>query len=233
MERMECGLRELKFASSGGSMTFTGYGAVFGNIDAYGDVIAPGAFADTLADTRKSGNWPALLLQHGGGFLGGSAEDMTPIGVITDLSEDGHGLKMDAKLADTARGRDAYTLMKMEPRPAINGLSIGYIAKESVPRSKPEEPRRTLKRIDLIEVSLVTFPANGKARVGSVKSINEIEDLSGIESFLREVGGISRSEAKALCSRMLGLARREVANPDDSAALLASLKRRADLLLAA
>ena len=72
---------ELKLAPSDtGEMSFSGYGAVFGNIDSYGDVIQPGAFADTLAASKQSNQWPAMLLQHGG-FLG-AADDMTPIGSI-------------------------------------------------------------------------------------------------------------------------------------------------------
>ena len=40
-------------------------------------------------------------MQHGG--YGMTAEDMTPIGVWTDLSEDGNGLRVAGKLADTPR----------------------------------------------------------------------------------------------------------------------------------
>jgi HK97 family phage prohead protease len=199
INHMACSLREIKVA--GDDMTFEGYGAVFGNVDSYGDVIAPGAFAAYLADV-KSGkqNWPAMLSQHGG--FGLSSDDMTPVGVWVDLAEDGHGLKVTGKLADTPRGRELHQLMKMEPRPAIDGLSIGYIAKEWEPRSKPEDPRRTLKRIDLMEISPVTFPANGKARVSAVKSIEDLTKLSEIEDYLREAGGFSRNEAKAIIARI-------------------------------
>jgi len=110
MERMVCGITALK-AAGDGEMTFSGYGAVTGNIDAYGDVIAPGAFADTLAQSQKTGIYPSMLSQHGG--AGMSADDMTPVGVWTNLSEDGNGLLVEGKLADTQRGRDLYTLMKM------------------------------------------------------------------------------------------------------------------------
>ena len=122
MERMSCHLGELKFAG-GDSMSFEGYGAVFGNVDAYGDVIEPGAFANYLAGVKNGANqWPAMLLQHGG--YGMTAEDMTPIGVWTQLAEDGKGLLVAGKLANTPRGQEIYALMKMEPRPAIDGLSI-------------------------------------------------------------------------------------------------------------
>lgn len=98
-------LTEFKFAPpDSGLMEFSGYGAVFNDIDSYGDVIEPGAFSRFLADV-KSGlqNWPAMLLQHGGIDL--TAESMTPIGSWIHLSEDNNGLKVVGQLAPTTRGR--------------------------------------------------------------------------------------------------------------------------------
>lgn len=206
MDRFNCGLIELKFAepdAKGGTdtMTFTGYGAVFGNVDAGGDLIEPGAFAAFLADMKAGKQaWPAMMSQHGA--MGLTAEDLTPIGVWTDFAEDGHGLKVAGQFADTPRGREMYALMKMQPRPAIDGLSIGYIAKEAIPRSSPDEPRRRLKRIDLIEISPVTRPMNGKARVTGVKSLDDLTTITEIEDYLREAGGFSRNEAKTLIARI-------------------------------
>ena len=223
IERASFGLRELKLApEESKDMTFEGYGAVFGNVDSYGDVIQPGAFAESLAAAAKSGVWPAMLLQHGGWGMG--AEDMTPIGIWTSLAEDGVGLKVTGKLADTARGREAYALLKMDPRPAISGLSIGYIPKEWAQRSKPEEPRRTLKKVDLLEVSLVTFPANGKARISAVKSLEEIASLADAEAFLREVGGLSKSQAVAFIARVKAASGR--GDPDLEQELRESLAKR-------
>ena len=199
MEHKIIALSEIKFAEGDGvlAMEFAGYGAVFNNIDAYGDMILPGAFADTLAESQKSGHWPVMLSQHGG--MGLTSEDMTPVGVWTHMAEDGIGLKMTGVLADTQRGRELYTLMKMKPRPAIDGLSIGYIAKESSPRTKPEEPRRTLKKIHLIETSPVTFPANGKARVTDVKSEGFTE--RNFEHFLMRDAEMTRTEARVVINQ--------------------------------
>ena len=118
MERASFGLREVKFdAGAESTMTFKGYGAVFGNVDAYGDVISPGAFADTLAASHKTGQWPAMLLQHGGWGMG--SEDMTPIGIWTELSEDGHGLISDpsqtARLAGAGGGACAVRQLLTAP----------------------------------------------------------------------------------------------------------------------
>jgi len=191
MERMTVPLCEIKF-SSDAAMEFSGYGAVFGNVDAYGDVIAPGAFAETLHKATKSGHWPAMLSQHGA--MGLTAEDMTPVGVWTTLAEDGKGLVAEGVLAPTPRGQELHALMKMKPRPAIDGLSISFIAKRWTPRTKPDEPRRVLHEIDLIEISPVTFPANGKARVTGVKSLGDNE--RDIERWLMQDAGLSRKDAR-------------------------------------
>ena len=220
--QLSCSLREVKLApgDTAEAMTFSGYGAVFGNIDAGGDVIAEGAFSDTLRAVKSGGEWPAMLLQHGGL----SAEDKTPIGIWTTLEEDATGLKVSGTLADTPRGREVYGLLKMQPRPAITGLSIGYIPKDWTPRSKPDDPKRTLKKVDLIEVSLVTFPANAKARIASVKSEVTIRDA---ERALRDIG-FSQSESKKILSggyRSLGSARDALEADGIDSSLNALLKK--------
>ena len=211
MQRFDCAFApEIKID---GEMVFNGYGAVFGNTDSYGDVIQAGAFSESLRKSKTSGQWPAMLSQHGG-FMG-SADDMMPIGVWTDMAEDGKGLWVEGKFAPTPRGQEAYALLKMTPRPALNGLSIGFQAKEYTMGTKPSEPRRTLKNIDLIEVSLVTNPANPKARVLNVKSIDELLTLSEAEDILRDAG-FSRKDACAFVSKIKRLS---VQSDSEAAAL--------------
>lgn len=206
-------LCEIKFDASTDdsetkARTFSGYGAAFNNIDAYGDVIVPGAFAEFLSDAKLGKQpWPSMLSQHGA--MGVTADDMTPIGVWQDIGEDGAGLRVTGQLADTRRGIEIDTLMRMTPRPAIDGLSIGYIPKKYEPRSKPEDPRRRLTQIDLVEISLVTFPANRNARISSIKAIAEMGSMTEIEDLLRDAGGFSRSEAKSIIAKIRGADLRE------------------------
>lgn len=221
VDYVECGFIELKFDGGGDAVTgmrFQGYGAVFGNVDGGGDLIEPGAFSQFLADVKNGQQyWPAMLSQHGG--MGLTAEDMTPVGIWHNLAEDGKGLLSDGEFADTARGTELYKLAKMSPRPALNGLSIGYVAKESIPRSRPEDPRRRLKRIDLIEISPVTFPMNRKARIESVKGGLSI---TAAEVALRDAG-FSRREAKAILAdgfKGLTAGPRDAGGLGDIAALL-------------
>lgn len=196
---------EVKFADdSGATGTFEGYGAVFGNLDSYGDVIQKAAFKDTLKEWKKAKRLPPMLVQHGGWMM--TDQDALPVGKWMEMEEDDHGLKVKGRLInlDTESGKRIYGAMR---EGVLDGMSIGYRAKEFAVGTKPEEPRRTLKKIDLVELSVVTFPANGAARVSQVKSADElkveIKKLADLADFLREVGGLSKSAAEAVCSNFL------------------------------
>jgi len=216
MERIE-----IKFAADEVTAKgeFSGYGAVFGNVDSYGDVIAPGAFKSTLADWKQTGKLPPMLLQHGG--MGLTDSDQMPIGKWTKMAEDDRGLYAEGKLInlDTERGKTVYGALS---EGVLDGLSIGYRAKEFTLRTAPEDPRRTLKSVDLVELSIVTFPANGKARISAVKAASEITTPREFERFLRDVGGFSHAQAKAIA-----VAGFKAMDPrDEDGADLAALVRR-------
>ena len=66
--------------------------------------------------------------------------------------------------------RGEYSLMKMEPRPALDGLSIGYLPKLFTMHRKTDQALRTLRSVRLIEVSLVSSPSNKLATVQHVKT---------------------------------------------------------------
>lgn len=189
---------EVKFATDGQPGLFEGYAAIFGNLDAYGDVIQNGAFKDTLRDWKKEKRLPPMLVQHGGWMVTDS--DGLPVGKWTAMAEDTTGLAVEGRLInlDTERGKSIHGAMK---EGVLDGLSIGYRAKEFALGTKPDEPRRTLKKVDLVEVSVVTFPANGKARVSAVKSADQIKTIREFEDFLRDEGGYSHAAAKAIAAR--------------------------------
>lgn len=190
---------------------FSGYGSVFGIVDTYDEVVAPGAFADSLA-----GRMPSLLWQHR------SAE---PIGVYTTVKEDSVGLYVEGKLATkTARGIEAYELLKMG---AVTGLSIGFISRED--SYDRVSGIRTLKKVDLWEVSLVTFPANDASRISSVKSIDTIQTFAQAEAYLRDSGGLSRREAVAVVARIKSL--HGQSESDGLGELAALIQRNTSVLL--
>lgn len=167
--------------------TFEGYGSVFGNKDLGNDVIEAGAFAKSLK--RRKPHNVKLLYQH--------KSDM-PIGVFDEIREDDHGLVVKGRLAlKTQAGAEAYELLKMG---ALDGLSIGFRVNPKEVSYDKRGNKRIIKEVDLMEVSLVTFPMNPQATVRSVKG----EDITirEWEKGLRDAFQLSRSEAK-MCAKAL------------------------------
>lgn len=186
---------------------FHGYGSVFHVKDAHGEKVAPGCFSESLARHKAAGTMPALLWQH---------RPDEPCGVYTDMREDSKGLKVSGQLAlQTQRGAEAFAFLKMG---AVSGLSIGF-------RTELDDWTggiRTLKKVDLLEVSIVTFPSNDIARVEAVKSIQSIRQA---EETLRDAG-FSRSEAATFISRIKSLNPRDVEQDTKLKAIFAALKKR-------
>lgn len=173
---------------------FSGYLSVFGNVDGGGDIVAPGAFAETLSAWKRKGALPPILWQHRSG---------EPIGPFTEMKEDANGLFVRGQLLinDIARAKEAYALLKSK---TISGMSIGYITRDdSYDRLTGIT---TLKQVDLMEGSLVTFPMNTLAGVNAVKSqIDNLESLADAERFLRDAGGLSKAQATAFIGRIKSL----------------------------
>lgn len=154
--------------------------SAFGKVDSYGDTVAPGAYAKSLARIAASGRRLPLLYQH---------DVHRPIGVWTELKETPEGLVGSAQL--TMGTRDAQEAHALARDGALTGISIGY----RVPTggSRDVGGVQHLSEIDLREASLVTFPADDHARVRAVKAIASARDIA---ELLRE-GGLSGRQAKA------------------------------------
>ena len=160
---------------------FEGYGSVFGNKDLGNDVIEKGAFTKSIK--RRTNKGIKLLYQH--------KSDM-PIGVFDEIREDDHGLVVKGRLAlKTQAGAEAYELLKMG---ALDGLSIGFRVNPSEVSYDKRNNKRMIKEVDLMEVSLVTFPMNPQATVRSVKG--EQYSIREWEKGLRDAFNLSRSESK-------------------------------------
>lgn len=201
----------LQIKAAGDDGTVEGYGSVFGVRDNYDDVIAKGAFIQSLKDHKAAGTMPAMLWQH---------DADKPIGVWTEMVEDEKGLRIKGQLAmETVKGKEAHALLKMG---ALNGLSIGFMSKEWAYDRDTEV--RTLTAIDLWEVSLVTFPANEKARVTNVKSADELQAPKDAEKVLRDAG-FSKSDATAFVSRVMRMGEVRRDSVDSTVAAMKSADR--------
>ena len=146
-----------------------GLASTFGNIDRVGDIISKGAFLQTLAKRK-----PKLLNQH---------DIRHPIGVIDMAAEVEEGLYIKARMPKAnSMVMDMLPLLKMG---ALGDFSIGFnvIDSETTP-----DGNRVIKEIDLWEVSIVTIPANPKAKITSVKKLEDkdinIIDAEKAESIL-------------------------------------------------
>lgn len=131
--------------------TIVGYASTFGPPpDSVGDIVERGAFRDSIASRPTV----PLLWAHDVKELLGSAT----------LAENIRGLAFRGKISDTRRGRDVLALLKDG---ALTGVSFGYDVRQSHPGYGRDGVARYLDAIDLLEVSLVCFPANPRARVAS------------------------------------------------------------------
>lgn len=171
---------EVKFSADSGM--FEGYASIFDQIDSDGDRIEKGAFIESLKSKL-----PAMLWQH---------NMKEPIGKFTHVEEDDVGLYVKGHLAQEGRGREAYSLLKMG---AINGLSVGFVCQQAV---RDKKDVRVIKQADLVEISLVTFPANAAARVSVLKNKKMATDqppvtLREFEKMLRK-NGYSKRVAKSI-----------------------------------
>src|SRR5690606_15855499 len=176
--------------------TFEGYGSVVGNVDSYGETVMPGAFVERLARHKREGTNVLMLWNH---------DSREPIGVWEDIAEDAIGLWVKGRfLLEIQRAREVHALAKNK---AIGGLSIGYREMET----EPDGNIRLLKKLELYEISPVTFPANRRARNESVKSermdefARRLRDgdpmpIKEFEDILRE-SGVPKSMAIAIASQ--------------------------------
>lgn len=167
---------ELKALNDDG--TFSGYAAIFGNVDLDGEVIERGSLKEIK---RNDDGKVVVLWQH-------NMRD--PIGVA-DVTEDQKGLRFEGALVledPTARKARAHMLAK-----SVRGMSIGFDTLKDEMRNGV----RHVQELRLWEISLVTFGANPVAGVEQVKQAGQIDDVRECEEYLRDVG-FSRSKAKAM-----------------------------------
>lgn len=167
-------IQETKADDKGG-LTISGYGAYFGNIDSYGDIIEPGAFSKTLIERKDR---IAFCYQH---------DIWNPIGKIQEISEDEKGLKITVKLSDAEK--DIQTKIR---EGILKEMSIGYRTVNSRQEVRNEQQVNILTEIKLIEVSLVTVAANPLAVIESIKS--DIERFEFVNNEFDRVLAIVKNE---------------------------------------
>ena len=202
---------EIKLKSDG--THFAGYASTFGGVDAYGDTIKRGAYAETLA----AHGMPKMFVQHDSRSL--------PIGKWLSAKEDERGLAVEGEFTPgMLRAEEVRAALR---HGTVDGLSIGYMLKKS--DYEETAAGRIINNVSkLLEISIVTFPADGAARVdtSSVKAedIEQLETIRDFERFLRDVGAFDQVTAKRLVAKLRAIpAQRDVG--EEGAKAVADLSR--------
>lgn len=139
----------------------SGYASVFGNVDDGGDVVEPGAFAESIADGVGR---VKILALHNDCWL--------PVGRPMVLREDTKGLYFEAKISDTSLGRDVKTLLRDR---VLTEFSIGY---DPIEFEYDAAGVRHLRKVKLWEISVVTWAMNPEATVTDYKTKKTTEEVN-------------------------------------------------------
>lgn len=167
------------------SGVFSGYGAVFSNIDSGGDIIEPGAFTKTIAEGVGRVK-----------ILSGHNESLLPIGIPLELREDAKGLFIKAKISDTTLGKDVKILIQDG---VLCELSIGY---DPVTFEYDAEGIRHLKEVKLWEISVVTWAMNEEAVITDYKGG---EVAAQVEAMTQDVVTDIKAGRKISAARLKAL----------------------------
>lgn len=186
-----------------GSGGFTGYAATFDREpDSYGDVVAKGAFADTLKAWEESGRPVPLLYGH-------NMEDPDyNIGTAV-LSEDDTGLLATATFDGTPKAQRVRELVKSG---RLRKMSFAYDVVDEAPvELEGGVKANELRKLDLYEVSVVLVPANSHAEIVEAKSRAKYgatiskaagEEIKAAVESLETIKKEAASAAKALSALM-------------------------------
>lgn len=185
--------------------TFSGWAST-ASLDSYGTILAPGAFDESLAAHARAGTMPAMLAQHRWGDVLGRWR------LIERREQNGvQGLFCAGAFElETQLGREYNALIRPDPAPALNGLSVGF--EPDWDAVEWVDDVLVFHKAKLWEISVVTFPANEEARIENARVSLDIKTERDLELALRDAGR-SRADAKAIASRF----RPKIEAPRDAA----------------
>ena len=128
--------------------------------------------------------WPGIAEKFQRGALTGEAvklrlEHRETIGVVTALEDTEAGLMITGRISHTRAGDDAYTLAKDG---ALSAVSVGFEPHEYAITERDDDTLYTHTRAQLLEVSLVSFPAYEDAKVSEVRNRKETPAMDTTEN---------------------------------------------------
>lgn len=189
-------LAQLTAVESDGEWKIAGYATIFDNLNSYGFKIAPGAYATLLSSGAAA---PKMFFNH-------RTFSQVPIGKWTSLSEDALGLKVEGVLTKgVALASDVYHAIKAG---TLDGLSVSIGWRSEHEKIGDDGTMSVLSIASLDEISIVTMPSDGKARITQALSVDEVDEridkiqtVRDLEDFLRDVAQLSRRQSGWLVSK--------------------------------
>jgi len=182
---------QVRAASDGALATIEGHAATFNSLSVYmygfRERIAPGAFAESLKEHDQRALW-----QHDTARVLGRVKAQT-----LRLWEDDQGLAFEINPPDTSDGRDAVTLIN---RGDVDQMSFGFnVALDGDSWSEDDAgmPVRTLHRVNLMEISPVTWPAYTATSANIMRSAPE-----WVQRALTQGDDIADGAARARLNRL-------------------------------
>lgn len=132
------------------------------DVDSVGDLVVPGAFADSLAEWEASGQPIPVIWSHQ------HDDPFAHIGYVLDAEERDQGLWVKAQLdidpeAENAHARQAYRLLKAG---RVTSMSFAFDIDDAEPAGNGVT---LLKKLKLYEVGPTLIPANPAAELLTVK----------------------------------------------------------------
>lgn len=171
---------------------FEGYASIFGNKDSYGDVVAAGAFADTLAeDYGENGKGVPVYWAHD------FKDPFKNIGQTIWAKEDDRGLRVRVQLdLETQNAKQTLKLLK-EGR--VNQMSFGYSVLEGAyVESEQHGLFYEIRKVKLHEVSVVPIGANQQTEILAAKSDGPVTPESVVEMLATASASLERAKGAML-----------------------------------
>lgn len=159
-KKMEKTYKPFEAKADAGTGQISGYFSTYDRIpDTDGDIIAPGAFTDTIKAREESGHPFPLCWGHDLNMI---------IGKVDSIKDTEKGPLMTASFFNTPLAQEKREIVKSG---VVYQFSYAYDVRKSGNVTLEDGTRvRELRKLDLHEVSIVPIPANINAVVTDIKS---------------------------------------------------------------
>lgn len=148
-----------------GVSSFTGYASTWTRTpDVYGDVVAKGAFSESLEEWKQSGKVIPVLWLHD------QYNPASYVAKVVDIVEDDHGLKVTGEFFDDEVSRKVHRLVKER---MVNEMSFAFDIVDSAMIDVDGMRVRELRKVDLYECSIVPQGANSDTSIDAVKAVQD------------------------------------------------------------